>query len=137
MIMPGECEVCGAPLRGPPITVIIDGSVMKVCRACAKLGRPFKPTRPMPQSKPARRPPSPILREPELELRRDFNIVVRQARERMGLSQEELGRKINEKPSVIRLVESGRLKPDNMLAKKLEHFLKVDMLVPADAEGLL
>jgi len=72
----------------------------------------------------------------ELELKEDYYKVIKQAREKLGLSQEALGRKINEKPSVIKLLESGKLKPDNMLARKLEHFLKVQLLVPAVAEDL-
>jgi putative transcription factor len=72
----------------------------------------------------------------ELELKEDYHKVIKQAREKLGLSQEALGRKINEKPSVIKLLESGKLKPDNMLARKLEHFLKVQLLVPAVEEEL-
>jgi len=72
----------------------------------------------------------------ELELKEDYYKVIKQAREKLGLSQEALGRKINEKPSVIKLLESGKLKPDNMLARKLEHFLKVQLLVPAVEEEL-
>jgi putative transcription factor len=72
----------------------------------------------------------------ELELKEDYYKVIKQAREKLGLSQEALGRKINEKPSVIKLLESGKLKPDNMLARKLEHALKVQLLVPAVEEEL-
>ena len=39
-----------------------------------------------------------------------------------NLSQEELGLKINEKSSVIRTLESGKLKPTDTLAKKIERF---------------
>lgn len=70
----------------------------------------------------------------ELELKEDYHKIIKQTREKLGLSQEALGRKINEKPSVIKLLESGKLKPDNMLARKLEHFLKVQLLVPAVEE---
>jgi putative transcription factor len=72
----------------------------------------------------------------ELELKEDYHKIIKQTREKLGLSQEALGRKINEKPSVIKLLESGKLKPDNVLARKLEHFLKVQLLVPAVDEEL-
>jgi len=67
----------------------------------------------------------------ELEIDPDYNIIVKQAREKMGLTQEALGRAINEKPSVISHVESKKLKPDPILARKLMHHLRVNLLVPS------
>lgn len=138
------CEVCGQPIRGTPHSVIIDGGKFTVCNNCARLGTPVaKPAAPAkPILKPLNIPkhaltpkprtPNPILREPELELRPDYNIVVKQAREKLNLSQEELGRKINEKPSLIRLIETGRLKPNDALASKVKHFLRVDLFVSVE-----
>ena len=54
---------------------------------------------------------------------------MRKARELRNLSQEELGLKINEKSSVIRTLESGKLKPTDTLAKKIERFLKIKILM--------
>ena len=67
----------------------------------------------------------------ELEIDPDYNVIVRRARERMGLTQEALGRAINEKPSVISHVESKKLKPDPILARKLMHHLRINLLVPS------
>ena len=50
----------------------------------------------------------------------------------MDLTQEALGRAINEKPSVISHVESKKLKPDPILARKLMHHLRVNLLIPSD-----
>jgi putative transcription factor len=69
--------------------------------------------------------------EPELEVDPDYNSIVKRARERMGLTQEALGRAMNEKPSVISHVESKKLKPDPILARKLMHHLKINLLVPS------
>lgn len=73
------------------------------------------------------------LLEPELELRIDFHRVIREAREKMGLSQEQLGLRIAEKTSVIKLLESGRLKPNIILARKLERFLKIQLFAPVES----
>lgn len=67
----------------------------------------------------------------ELEIDPDYNVIVKQAREKMGLTQEALGRAINEKSSVISHVESKTLKPDPILARKLMHHLRVNLLVPS------
>jgi ribosome-binding protein aMBF1 (putative translation factor) len=43
---------------------------------------------------------------------------------------------LNEKLSVIRMVETGKLKPDTILARKLMHHLKINLLVPlSELEG--
>jgi putative transcription factor len=69
--------------------------------------------------------------EPDFEIDPDSGLLVREARERLGLSQEALGRMINEKPSLIRLIETKRLKPDMILARKLMHQLKINLVVPS------
>jgi len=73
--------------------------------------------------------PRPVRTEVEMEVDPDYNVIVRQARERLGLSQEALGKLINVKPSLISHVETKKLKPDIALARKLMHQLKVNLLI--------
>jgi putative transcription factor len=75
-----------------------------------------------------------MLREPDTALVTEYNRLIKQAREQLTLSQEQLGQKISEKPSVIRLLETGRLRPDALLARKLEHALRIKLFVPLEAE---
>jgi len=122
--------------------VEVDGAIMVVCNSCAKLGRPvggpvLRESRPTPSfgtfrhSSPPAGPSS-----PELELDPDYNVKIRQAREKLGLSQDDLGRMLNEKPSVIRMVESKKLKPDTVLTRKFMHYLKLTLMVPvSELEG--
>ena len=56
---------------------------------------------------------------------------MRQARRELEMSHEDLGRKIREKVSVIRKIESGKMIPDNAVAEKLEHALKLKLRAPA------
>ncbi len=71
-----------------------------------------------------------------MELRSDYAKAIKSARELLGLSQEEIGMKINEKPSMIHHLETGTMKPDDALARKLEHFLKIQLFVPVeDGDG--
>lgn len=63
-----------------------------------------------------------------LQLAEDYGTIVRQAREKLGLTQSELAMQIAEKLSVIKKIETGRLKPDERLAHKLERALKVKLL---------
>lgn len=113
---------------------------MIVCGKCAKLGsiswemqtpqrvkKLAKPKPPLPRTLKKRQPPK--LAE-ELELVNDLGSCVRQGREKMGLSHKYLGKKIGEKVSVLRKIESGKMTPDHKLAAKLEHTLRVKLLVP-------
>ena len=68
------------------------------------------------------------------EIIEDFSTKIRQAREKLGLTHEDLGKKINEKSSVIGKLETGKMSPDNILAAKLEHALKIKLLTPISEE---
>ena len=135
-----QCEVCGRQIFGAPIRAIIEGAKMTACSECAKLGSGYW------EPKPQRRAKKSIKRQPTisfskrkqrptvtetLEVVGDFGQRVRQAREGLGLSHEDLGRKIREKVSVIRKIEIGKMVPDLVLAEKLEHALKITLRVPA------
>lgn len=128
------CEVCGSPIKGPQNAVEIDGAVLRVCQNCARRGRPVS-IAPKARSSPQRfafghRAPGGDF-EPALEIDPNYALTVRRAREELGLTQEALGKKINVKPSVISHVETGKMKPDMVLARTLMHYLKVNLLVPS------
>ena len=81
-------------------------------------------------------PPSPNFSygDQDLVLREDYGAVIKNARELLGITQEELGHKINEKPSMLGHLENGSMKPDDSLARKLEHALKIRLFVSEDEE---
>ena len=125
------CEVCGGPIRDMPNRISIDGAVLQVCQNCVGHGTLLTPPAPKFRLSRARPMPRGVFAEPELEVDPDYNSIVRHAREKMGLTQEALGRAINVKPSVISHVESKKIKPDLILARTLMHYLKVNLLVPS------
>ena len=132
--MAPTCEVCGSPIKGPPSAVEIDGAILRVCQNCARRGRPVSiapKARAFPQQSASRHRASEGNFEPALDIDPDYAIIVRRAREALGLTQEALGRMINAKPSVISHVETGKIKPDMVLARTLMHYLKVNLLVPS------
>jgi len=135
-----RCEVCGRRIIGPPYKAMIEGAKMLVCGECAKLGSVYWEAKTEPRlKKVAKRLPTSVLpprKQPPLsvaeniELVDDFGTKVRQAREQMGLSHQDLGKKISEKVSVLRKIESGKMTPDNLLAEKLQHALRIKLLAP-------
>jgi len=142
-----RCEVCGRKIHGKPFKVIIEGAKLTVCSKCAKLGTIIweepKPKTPMPRTKApisrstlktkSKKPPQATV-ESTLELIEKFDVKIRQARRKLKLSHEDLGKKISEKVSVLKKIEKGKMTPDNKLATKLEHTLKIKLLVPASQE---
>ncbi len=135
-----RCEVCGRRIIGPPFKANIEGAKMLVCGECAKLGSIVWEAKTEPRlKKVARRMPAPMLppkKQPPisvastLELVDGFGAKVRAAREKLGLNHQELGKRISEKVSVLRKIESGKMTPDNLLTEKLEHALRLKLLVP-------
>jgi len=136
-----RCEVCGRRIIGKPLKAIIESAKMIVCADCSKLSKvkweieslPSKPRTikatklPMPAVSTKRQIP----RVTEtLELIDNFGSHIRQTREKMGLTHEDLGRKISEKVSVLKKIESGKMTPTHQLAERLEHTLKIKLYVP-------
>ncbi len=122
-----RCEVCGKPIRGEPIYRVIEGARMMVCPECARFGTEWKP----PPSRPKRRRRADLLEEVEsLQPVEGYGDLIRRARERMGLTQEELGMKLGEKASVIRKLEREELVPDRRLAEKIKRVLRIEVLAP-------
>lgn len=142
-----RCEVCGRKIYGKSYRVMIEGAKLTVCGKCAKLGTIIwdetkqkilmpsakAPTRRL-TLKTKRKKPRQAVVESGLELVEDFDVKIRQARRKLGLSHKELGRKISEKVSVLKKIETGKMTPDNRLATKLEHTLKIKLLVQASEE---
>jgi putative transcription factor len=137
-----RCEVCGRKIHGEPVRSLIEGAKLTVCHECSKHGTIIyeepKPASTTPKPKGTRPPltfvakkPSPTIVDTSIELVENFGDKIRQAREKIGLSHEDLGKKLNERVSLLRKIETEKMKPDNKLATKLEHVLKIKLIVPA------
>ncbi len=141
-----RCEVCGRKIYGKPVTALIEGAKLTVCNECSKHGtivieKPKQAPPPLKtkmvvvvpfKTQSTGKPPKNV--ESTLELVEGFDTKIRQAREKLGLTHEELGKKISEKVSVLKKIETGKMTPDNKLAAKLEHTLKIKLLIPASEE---
>lgn len=105
------------------VTALIESAELKVCINCARFGNVLK---------------KPVIKEkiksakPEKEIIEsiipDYNKVIKSARERLGLTQEDFAKKVNERESVIAQFESGHLKPTIIIARKLEKLLNINLV---------
>ncbi len=70
----------------------------------------------------------------DVEYVEDFGRIIREAREKMGLTQEDLAQQLNEKSTIIRKIEAGEFNPPIELMRKIEKLLKVKLIVPVEEE---
>jgi len=135
------CEVCGREIVGRPARALVEGATMVVCNQCAGLGTalPSLPDRPRPRAPGMSRSRTPAPRLPleklpreveESELLEEFPKIVKQAREKLGISQQELAIKAKEKLTVIQKIEIGKISPTMRLAIVLEHILHITLMAP-------
>ncbi len=50
------------------------------------------------------------------------------------MSVEDLGKKVAERASLLKHIENGKVAPNNQLANRLEHVLKIKLMVPISDE---
>jgi putative transcription factor len=140
-----RCEVCGRKIHGSPIAAVIEGARLTVCVECSKHGKIVTQEEytPKPKSTSKSSTHIPVMQQkkkPKIrveitqEIISDYPVKIRQAREKLCLTHEDLAKRINEKTSVIGKLETGKISPSNILATKLEHALKIKLLTPIAEE---
>lgn len=134
-----NCDICGRDIVGQAFRVRVEGAKLLVCSSCQRLGKPYKedpitirpPLRGTTVPRPMRRKAPELPKGmDEFDVAEDYAERVRRQRMKLGLSQEDLARRVREKLSVIQKIETGKMAPDTRLCRELEHELKVKLLVP-------
>ena len=148
-----SCELCGRTMKGRGRDVRIEGADIRVCPQCAeRFGsqesasekrsthsktQPSWTRSPTPQTTfRSSSPPRKTAQKrtevtlDDMILIEDYAIVIRNARQKAGLSQEELAQKVGERISTLQAIESGRLKPTKKTIRGLERELDISLLEP-------
>jgi putative transcription factor len=150
------CEVCGRQANEALKKAVIEGTIFRVCSQCARRGKPYNPGIIKSNKPPIKSSSQPTFRQPLTKnqpvapkrryhnnriqltdntlLSQDFGRLIREARMKKGFTHEQLGIKMSEKASLLKKIETGALKPDELLAKKLERYLQIKLYVSADYE---
>ena len=146
--MSSFCELCGQEIIDEKKAVLIDGIVFNVCRGCSKRGKPYTAPIPISKSKATSsymtgprttsNKNTKAMRKIEMTdntiLNPEFAKLIREARMKKGLTHEQLGAQMNEKANLLRKLETGALKPDELFAKKLQRFLGIQLYVSVEED---
>jgi len=132
------CELCGKDVTFLR-KVTIEGVQLEVCTECARFGieskkEAPKEDAPLPivaqrlESRERRGKPKDVYDAGgKDELADDLGKRIRDARSKRGITHKELAMKINEKVTVVSKVETGEMRPDDRLVKKLERELGIKL----------
>ena len=129
------CDMCSSPEA--VYRIELEGSLLNVCERCASYGRVISKIR-VEETPKKKIKKADISKETQAKTEKEsetlqtivpnYAQLIKDKREKIGLKQKELAKKIAEKESVVHKLESGRMKPDIALARKLEKFLKIRLV---------
>jgi putative transcription factor len=68
----------------------------------------------------------------EYELVDDYPQRIKRAREDLGFTQSELANKVGEKLSIIQKLETGKMRPSDVLIDKLDRLLRITLRAPVE-----
>ena len=138
------CEMCGKDVETTS-RVRIEGTILNLGPECSRFGKLVDPppvaAAPAPppftgagvplSTRPVNRGPRSteerdLFKElPDMELAPDWAKRIRTAREHLAWSPEELGKRLNEKKSLVLKMESGNFRPPDATIRKIETLLKI------------
>ncbi|MEM0158218.1 MAG: multiprotein bridging factor aMBF1 [Thermoplasmataceae archaeon] len=145
--MPKYCEMCGKETN-KLTRVRVSSAILNVCDSCQRFGTPVDVPRQIAPSVPSTNqeiavkiPERKIIVPPakpkpkrtddveRFQIDPDYASIVRNARAKLALTQDELAAKILERKNVLASIERGDLLPEIKTARKLEKVLGVKLLI--------
>jgi len=149
------CEICGTKIVGRGEYIAIERSKLLVCKVCVRYGTVVlaKTQTPQPEAKVERilslsrsgeearlakldkldKSKKRLYEQMDYEIEEGMEIVenygrlIKEAREKAGLTQAELAQKINEKHSLLRKIEHEEILPTDDVRRKIMRILKISL----------
>ena len=126
-----NCDLCGK-VEESLAKAKIEGVELDVCQACSKFGKVITPIhRPSPREQHMQLQKQSQAKEKEEKtdlLVENHAELIKKKRETLGLNQKDFASRINEKESTIHHIETGKLEPNIVLARKLEKMLGIKII---------
>jgi len=139
------CEICGKIVRKKKYYQF-QGAILILCERCASLvnaeeyvQRKAIPIKKDEVKKISSTRKKSVLQMPEelsYELVNNFGEIIKKAREQKGIRREKLARMLGLSESALGKIESGKLKPDLYIARRIENILKIRILRKIDLDLL-
>lgn len=122
------CELCGS--SGNLYVSVIEGVKLNVCGNCSKHGKVIFQVNSKNSKKSVRQiyGQKTDLIISDIILKTNFGDVIKEAREKINLKQQELAIKLSIKESLLRGIETNRIEPSIGLARKIEGFLGIKII---------
>ena len=111
-----SCDVCGQTAVS---MALIEGAKMNVCNRCRQYGSEIRPT----FNRGFAKPNHLVKKMDEVSLVENYGQVLTNAREDFGLTRDELAKKLSMREQDLKNFESGKVKPTQKEAEKLEEVL--------------
>lgn len=129
-----ECSICGKESK-KIYKAEIEEALVEVCENCLNLGKNLGEVETAPIKNRI------IIQDDKKEeietiLVDNYGKIIVKAREKKKLNREEFAKKINEKLSVIKRVESEGMEPDDALTEKIERFLEIKLKVTYEEKSI-
>lgn len=129
-----SCELCGKTTE--LYRALVEGTELSVCEACSMYGRVLGRAKVIDEKR-EKKVSAPAEKEIIEIIVPDFSERIRKKRQALGLKQDEFGKLISEKESVVHKLETGGIKPSLETARKLEKILKIKLVEILEEEGAL
>ena len=125
------CSICGKKIDEIYVAEV-EGAKLELCGLCAKYGKDIRKV-----EEPVIRKKKVVRAEPEViyDLVSDYASKIRRARISEGLNPKDFASRINEKESVMKKIEVGKLKPSLRLAEKIERAFGVKLIEEQKTTG--
>jgi putative transcription factor len=129
-----ECEMCGKKVGTR--RYLVEGTVMNLGLECSKYGTPLDAPAPVGtqaavhqnlEKRAVRAAPKSVFEADAPVLVDDYGPRIHKAREAKGLSHEQLGNKVSARVPELKHIESGKLRPGDDLARRLERELGITL----------
>jgi putative transcription factor len=102
----------------------IEGTILEVCENCLKFGENLGEIQTSEVKAPVKIKSE--IRE-ETVFVDNYGELIVESRKKMNLTREEFAKKINERESLIKRIESEKMRPDDKLSEKIEKFLGIKL----------
>ena len=134
-----SCEICGKKIIDRPNRIMVEGLQLMACHKCSGHGEKIKfdiekirsvvPKRSKIESRTKKTSSGKYFDNLEnLEVIEDYSGKIKEGREKIGISQEDLAKYLKEKLSVVQKIETGKIIPSIKLSREIEHILKIKLL---------